>query len=46
MTNETEEARDERKRKFIDSLKDSKCRSLIEPLRDKIDSYLRGDITA
>ena len=46
MTNETEEARDERKRKFIDSLKESRCRSLIEPLKDKIDSYLSGDITA
>ena len=46
MTNETEEARDERKRKFIDSLKDARCRSLIEPLGDKIISYLNGDIAA
>jgi O-acetyl-ADP-ribose deacetylase (regulator of RNase III) len=46
MTKETEEARDERKRKFIDSLKESKCRSLIEPLGDKINSYLEGEITA
>ena len=46
MTNETEEARDERKRKFIDSLKETRCRSLIEPLGDKINSYLEGNITA
>ena len=46
MTKETEEARDERTRKFIDSLKESRCRSLIEPLGDKIISYLNGDIKA
>ncbi len=46
MTNENEEARDERKRKFIDSLKETRCRSLIEPLGDKINSYLEGNITA
>ncbi len=46
MARETEEARDERKRKFIASLKESRCRALIEPLAKKIDSYLEGEIPA
>jgi O-acetyl-ADP-ribose deacetylase (regulator of RNase III) len=46
MPKETEEARDERKRKFIAALKESKCRELIEPLRQKIASYIEGSIAA
>jgi O-acetyl-ADP-ribose deacetylase (regulator of RNase III) len=46
MPKEKEEARDERKRAFIDALKESKCRELIEPLRHKIASYLDGAIAA
>jgi O-acetyl-ADP-ribose deacetylase (regulator of RNase III) len=46
MPKETEEARDERKGKFIAALKESKCHELIEPLRHKITSYIEGSITA
>lgn len=45
MVKESEEARDERKRRFIAALREKKCRDLIEPLARKIDSYVKGEIT-
>jgi O-acetyl-ADP-ribose deacetylase (regulator of RNase III) len=46
MPKETEEARDERKRTFIEALKESKCRALVEPLHRKTAAYLEGKIPA
>lgn len=46
MPKETEEARDERKRTFIEALKESKCRALVEPLHRKTTAYLEGGIPA
>jgi len=46
MPKETEEARDERKRTFIEALKESKCRALVEPLHRKTTAYLAGEIPA
>lgn len=46
MPKETEEARDERKRTFIEALKESKCRALVEPLHRKTIAYLEGEIPA
>jgi O-acetyl-ADP-ribose deacetylase (regulator of RNase III) len=44
MPKEDEEARLERKRRFITEIRDRMCRDLIEPLLHKIQSYLKGDI--
>jgi O-acetyl-ADP-ribose deacetylase (regulator of RNase III) len=41
---ENEEARDERKRSFIESLKRAQTRGLIEPLAKKIDSFMEGTL--
>ncbi len=46
MPKETEEARDERKRAFIEALKQSRCRALVEPLHRKTEAYLEGGIPA
>jgi len=46
MPKETEEARDARKRTFIEALKESKCRALVEPLHRKTEAYLEGGIPA
>ena len=46
MPKETEEARDQRKRAFIEALKESKCRALVEPLHRKTEAYLGGEIPA
>lgn len=46
MPRETEEARDERKRAFIEALKESKYRALVEPLHLKAKTYLEGGIPA
>jgi O-acetyl-ADP-ribose deacetylase (regulator of RNase III) len=46
MPKETEEARDERKRTFIEALKESKCRALVDPLHRKTKAYLEGEIPA
>ncbi len=46
MPKETEEARDERKRSFIEALKQSKYRALVEPLHRKTKAYLAGEIEA
>lgn len=46
MPRETEEARDERKRSFIEALKESEYRALIEPLDRKTAAYLKGEIPA
>ena len=46
MPKENEEARDERKRAFIEALKESKCRALVEPLDRKTTAYLAGEIPA
>jgi O-acetyl-ADP-ribose deacetylase (regulator of RNase III) len=39
-----EEAREERKRAFIESLKRAQTRGLIEPLAKKIDSFMEGKL--
>jgi O-acetyl-ADP-ribose deacetylase (regulator of RNase III) len=44
MPKESEEARDQRKRQFISAIRDRKCRNLIEPLSQKVQSYLKGEI--
>lgn len=44
MSNENEEARLERKRRFINEIRDRKCRQLIEPLSHKAQSFLNGEI--
>ncbi len=44
MPKENEEARLERKRRFITEIRDRKCRDLIEPLLHKMQSYLKGEI--
>jgi O-acetyl-ADP-ribose deacetylase (regulator of RNase III) len=41
---EKEEAREERKLKFIESLKRAQTRGLIEPLAKKIDSFMEGKL--
>jgi O-acetyl-ADP-ribose deacetylase (regulator of RNase III) len=46
MPKETEESRDERKRTFIEALKQSKYRALVEPLHRKTKAYLGGEIAA
>ena len=46
MTRETEDARDERKRKFISTLKEKRCRDLIDSLARRIKSYEEGTVTA
>ncbi|UCF06492.1 MAG: macro domain-containing protein [bacterium] len=46
MPKESEEARDERKRTFIAAIKDKKCRALIEPLSQKIQSFVKGEAEA
>lgn len=46
MPRETEEARDERKRAFIDALRESKFRDIVEPLHKKTKAYLEGEIPA
>ncbi len=46
MVRETEDARDERKRRFIAALKEKSCRDLINPLARKIKSYEEGSIPA
>ena len=46
MPKESEEARDERKRAFIEALKQSKYRALVEPLHRKTKAYLEGEIEA
>ncbi len=46
MPKETEEARDERKRAFIEALRESKYRALVEPLHRKTKAYLAGEIPA
>lgn len=45
MPKESEEARLERKRRFIHEIRDRKCRELIEPLLRKSQSYLKGEIS-
>ncbi len=45
MVKESEEARDERKKRFISALRDKKCRDLLEPLARKMESYMEGEIT-
>ncbi len=44
MPKENEEARTERKRRFINDIKQRKCRELIEPLSKKTQSYIKGEI--
>jgi O-acetyl-ADP-ribose deacetylase (regulator of RNase III) len=44
MPKETEEARLERKRRFIKEIRDRKCRELIEPLLQKAQSFMNGEI--
>lgn len=44
MPKESEEARLERKRRFINEIRDRKCMELIEPLLHKSQSYLKGEI--
>lgn len=44
MPKENEEARLERKRRFITEIRDRKCRDLIEPLLYKAQSYLKGEL--
>ncbi|GEM_PF-136221 len=44
MARETEEARDSRLRLFVKAIKDAKCRELIDPLAEKIKSYMDGKI--
>jgi O-acetyl-ADP-ribose deacetylase (regulator of RNase III) len=46
MPKETEEARDERKRAFIEALRESKYRALVEPLHRKTTAYFAGEIPA
>ena len=44
MPKESDEARLERKRRFINEIRDRKCKGLIEPLLHKSQSYLKGEI--
>lgn len=46
MAKESEEARDERKRRFIAEIKGVICRDLITPLAEKAKAYLEGEIPA
>ena len=46
MPKETDEARDERKRSFVEALKQAKYRALVEPLHRKTTAYLEGEIEA